>query len=450
MGDVFISYSRKDSSFVDQLIRDLENAGIEVWIDREDIRGGDRWRPAIVESIRNCQAFLLVLSPNSVASENVSKELSIAETHKRRIVPIAYQPCIIPAEMEYQLAELQWIDFSTLSYQSALGQLTQVLGKAHVQKPARPLQAGASKPAAPNGNTRQLQLAAVIGAVIVLAGAMFWFLRPQQTIDPGFSSPTPTASNSPQASPASSYNRNEAIRLTVDGVNAFYNEDNSRESVILFFNEAIKKDPTYADAYYYRGQVFVALKRIERAIADFQKALELELEPDQRQTTQEFLAGLQKPPVQTGSGSAPVPVPAATVPTVGATPPITGATPGRPLPGRIPTIVASRPMVPKVVVQSQVADLFSSDKGVRIQATTRLIIDQKQDAEVVSMAISSAQKQLSNKSGVINTLVYLENVPPPILKSKQKEVSEFLNAVRKTSPGSQTADHINKVEEALK
>jgi hypothetical protein len=88
MGKIFISYSRKDKGFVDGLVQDLGENGFEVWIDREDIVGGERWRAQIVEAIRSCDAFLIILSPQSVASDNIAKELALAEKNKRRIIPV--------------------------------------------------------------------------------------------------------------------------------------------------------------------------------------------------------------------------------------------------------------------------------------------------------------------------------------------------------------------------
>ena len=63
MDEIFISYSRTDSQFVDALIGEFDRRGLKVWIDRESIEGGAAWRAAISEAIRECRAFLLVLSP---------------------------------------------------------------------------------------------------------------------------------------------------------------------------------------------------------------------------------------------------------------------------------------------------------------------------------------------------------------------------------------------------
>jgi len=127
MGQIFVSYSRKDKSFVDQLARDLQQSGVDIWIDRKGIEGGERWRATIVDAIRACDAFLIVLSPQSVASDNVAKELALGDRHRRRIIPVLYQSCEIPPQMEYQLAELQHIDF-VAGYNEALGKLVRALG----------------------------------------------------------------------------------------------------------------------------------------------------------------------------------------------------------------------------------------------------------------------------------------------------------------------------------
>ncbi len=62
MTQVFISYSRRDISFINRLAADLKNAGIDVWYDVSHIAGGARWRSEIEDgpseqSICHCRAF---------------------------------------------------------------------------------------------------------------------------------------------------------------------------------------------------------------------------------------------------------------------------------------------------------------------------------------------------------------------------------------------------------
>lgn len=112
MAHVFVSYSRRDSDTADQLVRNLEAAGYKVWIDREGILGGDEWRSQIVNAIDDCTAFMILLTPNSVASRNVRKELDLAENRGKPIIPIVLRRVTVPPEMEYQLVGLQMIDLT--------------------------------------------------------------------------------------------------------------------------------------------------------------------------------------------------------------------------------------------------------------------------------------------------------------------------------------------------
>ncbi len=130
MSKVFISYNRDDHAFVDRLTEDLAESGHEVWIDRKDISAGSGRRQSISQAIRSCRAFVLVLSRKSVAATNVIKELSIADTHRRYIVPLLIDDVEIPPEMEYQLADLQLIDFRTDVYERGLGRLLAALDRA--------------------------------------------------------------------------------------------------------------------------------------------------------------------------------------------------------------------------------------------------------------------------------------------------------------------------------
>ena len=74
--------------------------------------GGELWKKRIVQAIEQARAFLILLSPNSVVSDDVRKELDIAENRKKLILPLVIAPMKIPPEMEYSLAGLQRIDFA--------------------------------------------------------------------------------------------------------------------------------------------------------------------------------------------------------------------------------------------------------------------------------------------------------------------------------------------------
>ena len=135
MSHIFISYSRADSVAVDRLAARLLAAGFESWLDREAIRGGQQWRQQIVKAINSCEVFLLALSPPAVASVNVRKELDIADSKHKFILPVVLQTMTIPEEMEYQLSGVQLVDLAS-NFETGFKRLVQDL------KNKKPLTAG--------------------------------------------------------------------------------------------------------------------------------------------------------------------------------------------------------------------------------------------------------------------------------------------------------------------
>lgn len=124
---LFLSYSRHDSAMVDRLREDLEAGGHDIWLDTDDIRGGDRWRSSIAEAIGEADGVILLISSQSMASENVSRELSVADDLDKPIIPVRLESSEIPPEFQFLLAGIQYIDFELRPYESALAELLQVV-----------------------------------------------------------------------------------------------------------------------------------------------------------------------------------------------------------------------------------------------------------------------------------------------------------------------------------
>ena len=90
MTDVFISYSRLDKDFVGQLRESLLTRAQDVWIDWEDIPPSQSWWEEIKKGITRANNFVLVLSPNSMASPICQLEIEYARQLKKRIIPVLY------------------------------------------------------------------------------------------------------------------------------------------------------------------------------------------------------------------------------------------------------------------------------------------------------------------------------------------------------------------------
>jgi hypothetical protein len=133
MNHVFVSYSRKDSQTVDQIVARLEQDTFNAWIDREEIHGGDLWREEIVEAIDTAYAFVLMLSPASVTSDNVRKEVDLAEGATKALIPVLLASVKLPSRLRYQLAGIQWIEYYR-DHEAKYRELVEVL-RTHQPKP---------------------------------------------------------------------------------------------------------------------------------------------------------------------------------------------------------------------------------------------------------------------------------------------------------------------------
>ena len=87
LGDVFLSYSREDDTYVKKLLGYLRKEGLSVWAD-DQIDYGDRWWKTIVARIRNCVAVVVVMTPSSEKSEWVEREILFALNQKKSIFPL--------------------------------------------------------------------------------------------------------------------------------------------------------------------------------------------------------------------------------------------------------------------------------------------------------------------------------------------------------------------------
>ena len=64
-GAVFLSYASQDAGAARRICDALRAAGIEVWFDQSELRGGDAWDLKIRQQIHDCRLFIPVISATS-------------------------------------------------------------------------------------------------------------------------------------------------------------------------------------------------------------------------------------------------------------------------------------------------------------------------------------------------------------------------------------------------
>ena len=105
---VFISHSSSDKKFVRTLKSDLNENGIDTFVDEDSLEFGDSLKERLEVAIDESSHFIIILSPNATNSEWVKFELKEAlslfdKKTLAKIIPINYRRCEIPKELENML-----------------------------------------------------------------------------------------------------------------------------------------------------------------------------------------------------------------------------------------------------------------------------------------------------------------------------------------------------------
>ena len=434
MSDIFISYARPDRPKAEQLAHAFERQGWSVWWDRELV-AGSKFADVISSELSNARAVIALWSQSSVASNWVKDEAQEG-AGRGILIPVLLDKISLPLGFrQFQAADLS--DWDGTPTDQKLSEVLRGVAEL-IKKPVTDAPTG-------RGRTprRQLPVYLVVGAVLCLALAFAAYKYFTRTADGGG-----TVGNKQ----CTADSRHKAAKFTSDGI-LMIDPGGNYDAAVLQFKEAIAECDDYADAYFWRGQSLVALNRSDEALKDFKTYLDLKPEPGaQLHTAQKLVADLEGP--HTTTTPTPANTNGGTTHNTNATPPhntnahasnmngsnMNAATNTNTSNSNTTTPGSDLPHV-------QVADIFASDRVSRIYATTRLIAERKQDAAAVKQAVASALAHPDNKSGVINTLVYLENVDPAILKQQRPEIEKLFAVAEGNGP--QTVEHIKKVQARL-
>jgi hypothetical protein len=109
---VMISYSRKDKDFVKSMHDALAEDNRQIWVDWEDIPPSNDWLDEIHKGIEQSDAFIFVLSPDSIKpeAEVCNWEVDHAVKNGKRMIPVVCRD-VDYREVRKELASLNWIFF---------------------------------------------------------------------------------------------------------------------------------------------------------------------------------------------------------------------------------------------------------------------------------------------------------------------------------------------------
>jgi len=62
---VFLSYASQDADAARRICDALRAAGVEVWFDQSELRGGDAWDQKIRRQVKECALFMPIISSST-------------------------------------------------------------------------------------------------------------------------------------------------------------------------------------------------------------------------------------------------------------------------------------------------------------------------------------------------------------------------------------------------
>ncbi|MBR0758571.1 toll/interleukin-1 receptor domain-containing protein [Bradyrhizobium jicamae] len=98
--DVFLSYKSEDHQWVDRLKSALVDRGVCVWLDKDEIRPGDRFIWALERGLDTSRAVALVVTPESLSSgwvaDEYSRAVALSNQGQLQLIPLILRDAKLP------------------------------------------------------------------------------------------------------------------------------------------------------------------------------------------------------------------------------------------------------------------------------------------------------------------------------------------------------------------
>jgi hypothetical protein len=148
---IFVSHSNVDSAWCTQLVETLQAAGLDIWFDKQGLYVGAQWVQTLQQELERRDVFLIVLTPDSWASQWVQKELALALSQHKQILSVIHKP----TQVSGFITVYQMLDAMSQQPQQVAERVMTALGYAPemsqppAKAPERPRQMSTAQPPTP-------------------------------------------------------------------------------------------------------------------------------------------------------------------------------------------------------------------------------------------------------------------------------------------------------------
>jgi hypothetical protein len=163
MGQVYISYSQNHKEAARRIRDALEAWGHTVWMDDPDELFDQDRAEQLESGLREAQILVALLSPSSVKSRTVRREIAIAKSQGKDIIPVLVEP--LPSVTE---SSAKYID-ATGDLSTAIAQLVKIVDTRVTKTTASGYQPEATAAGKEEVEDRRLNPLVVLGFVAAIA-----------------------------------------------------------------------------------------------------------------------------------------------------------------------------------------------------------------------------------------------------------------------------------------
>ena len=310
MSSVFVSYIRENTKSVDSIYHALTSRSIKVWLDRNDIYPGVRWKQAIRQAIHAGSFFIACFSKeyHERSETYMNEELIVAievlrrrSTNKVWFIPVILNECDIPDRDiggGETFKDLQWVDLHK-DWDTGIQRILKVISpkaseaEIHLRNGGAEAKRGDYKGAITNYNRAlclkpnfaiaYLHLGIAKGNMGLYSDAISDLdkaLRLKPDYADAYVNRGIVKGNLGQHS-AEIADYDAALHINPDDALAYNNRGlaranmNHHEAAIADYDEVLRIKPNLAEVYNNRGHAKRHLKQYNAAIADFDIVIQL-------------------------------------------------------------------------------------------------------------------------------------------------------------------------------
>ena len=183
---IFLSYASEDAIAVEKVCTTLRAAGVEVWFDKSELRGGEAWDAAIRQQIKTCTLFAPVISRNTQARDEgyfrLEWKLAIDRSHliaadRAFLLPIVIdETADAAARVPDGFREVQWTRLLGGETPPAFAERVARLLRLEPVGPARAATHQSAAPTTPKTvPTSWRSKAALLGTIVVVVLVLGYF-----------------------------------------------------------------------------------------------------------------------------------------------------------------------------------------------------------------------------------------------------------------------------------